>query len=143
MRRPLDACAGALPLLSQGVRGKHYKAYQAGTNVVFLEPDRGGLPDSASVNQALRLLVRLSKTKADCRQSAYQGAAADEPRSTESQTEAAIARGSLSASLVRSNRSWRCTDCSPLGIVIEMFARHLREDHGHRISPPRAARAPA
>jgi len=50
---------------SQGVRGKHYKAYQSGTNVVFLEPDiAAAFPDSASVNQALRLLVRLSKTKA-------------------------------------------------------------------------------
>jgi hypothetical protein len=50
---------------SQGVRGKHYKAYQAGTNVVFLEPDIAAVfPDSSSVNQALRLLVRLSKTKA-------------------------------------------------------------------------------
>ena len=50
---------------SQGVRGKHYKAYQAGTNVVFLAPDIAAVfPNSASVNQALRLLVRLSKTKA-------------------------------------------------------------------------------
>ncbi len=50
---------------SQGVRGKHYKAYRAGTNVVFLEPDIAAVfPDSASVNHALRLLVRLSKTKA-------------------------------------------------------------------------------
>lgn len=51
--------------LSHGVRGKHCKAYHAGTNVVFLEPDIAAVfPDSASVNQALRLLVRLSKTKA-------------------------------------------------------------------------------
>jgi len=50
---------------SEGVRGKHYKGYQAGTNVVFLEADIAAVfPDSASVNQALRLLVRLSKTKA-------------------------------------------------------------------------------
>lgn len=50
---------------SQGVRAKHYRAYQAGTNVVFLEPDIAAVfPDSASVNQALRLLVRLSKTRA-------------------------------------------------------------------------------
>ena len=50
---------------SQGVRGKHYKAYQVSTNVVFLAPDIAAVfPDSASVNQALRLLVRLSKTKA-------------------------------------------------------------------------------
>jgi hypothetical protein len=50
---------------SQGVRGKHYRTYQAGINVVFLEPDIAAVfPDSASVNQALRLLVRLSKSKA-------------------------------------------------------------------------------
>ena len=49
---------------SRGVRGKHYQAYRAGTNVVFLEPDIAEMfPDSASVNQALRLLVRLAKTK--------------------------------------------------------------------------------
>jgi hypothetical protein len=50
---------------SKGVRGKHHKAYQAGTNIVFLAPDIAAVfPDSASVDQALRLLVRLSKTKA-------------------------------------------------------------------------------
>lgn len=49
---------------SQGVRGKHYQAYRAGTNVVLLEPDIAAVfPDSASVNEALRLLVRLAKTK--------------------------------------------------------------------------------
>ena len=50
---------------SSGVRGKHYKAYKAGTNVVFLEPDLvEAFPDSASVNQALRLLVKVSRSKA-------------------------------------------------------------------------------
>lgn len=50
---------------SAGVRGKHHKAYRTGTNVVFLEPDLiEAFPDSASVNQALRLLVRLSQSKA-------------------------------------------------------------------------------
>ena len=50
---------------SPGVRGKHFEAYRAGTNVVFLEPDLvEAFPDSASVNQALRLLVRLSRSKA-------------------------------------------------------------------------------
>lgn len=49
---------------SSGVRGKHYEAYRAGTNVVLLEPDLvEAFPDSASVNQALRLLVRLSRSK--------------------------------------------------------------------------------
>jgi len=50
---------------SSGVRGKHYAPYKAGTNVVFLEPDLvEAFPDSASVNQALRLLVKLSRSKA-------------------------------------------------------------------------------
>ena len=50
---------------SSGVRGKHFEAYRAGTNVVFLEPDLvEAFPDSASVNQALRLLVKLSRSKA-------------------------------------------------------------------------------
>jgi len=49
---------------SKGVRGKHYQAYRAGTNVVFLEPDLATVfPDSASVNQVLRLLVKLAQTK--------------------------------------------------------------------------------
>lgn len=48
---------------SQGVRGKHYEAYRAGTNVVFLEPDVAKVfTDSASVNQVLRLLLQLAKT---------------------------------------------------------------------------------
>lgn len=47
---------------SQGVRGKHYAAYRAGTNVVFLDPDVARVfGDSASVNQVLRLLLRLAK----------------------------------------------------------------------------------
>ena len=50
---------------SAGVRGTHHEAYRAGTNVVLLEPDLvEAFPDSASVNQALRLLVRLSRSKA-------------------------------------------------------------------------------
>lgn len=49
---------------SEGVRGKHHQAYRAGTNVVFLEADLAAVfPDSASVNHALRLLVKLAQTK--------------------------------------------------------------------------------
>jgi hypothetical protein len=49
---------------SGGVRGKHVEAYRAGTNVVFLEPDLvAAFPDSASVNHALRLLIRVAQTK--------------------------------------------------------------------------------
>jgi hypothetical protein len=48
---------------SQGVRGKHYEAYRAGTNVVFLDPDVAKVfTDSASVNQVLRLLLQLART---------------------------------------------------------------------------------
>lgn len=49
---------------SHGVRGTHYEAYRAGTNVVFLDSDlAAAFPDSASVNRALRLLVALANTK--------------------------------------------------------------------------------
>lgn len=46
---------------SGGVRGKHYRAYQQGTNVVFLEPDIARVfKDSESVNHALRMLLELA-----------------------------------------------------------------------------------
>jgi hypothetical protein len=49
---------------SRGVRGTHHQAYKAGTNVVFLDPDVAqAFGDSASVNQALRLLVKLAQKK--------------------------------------------------------------------------------
>jgi len=48
---------------SEGVRGKHFEAYRVGTNVVFLEPDVArAFGDSASVNQILRLLLKLART---------------------------------------------------------------------------------
>ena len=47
---------------SGGVRGKHHTAYQAGTNVVLLDPDvAGAFPDSSSVNTALRLLLEIAE----------------------------------------------------------------------------------
>ena len=47
---------------SNGVRGKHHKAYQTGTNVVFLEPDVAKVfRDSAHVNRVLRQLLDLAK----------------------------------------------------------------------------------
>ena len=50
---------------SGGVRGKHYQAYRKGTNVVFLDPDVARVfKDSASVNRALRLLLKLAKEQA-------------------------------------------------------------------------------
>lgn len=51
-----------------GVQGKHYEAYRAGSNVVFLDPDIADVfPDSAAVNQALRQLVKLAKAQASAK----------------------------------------------------------------------------
>ena len=47
---------------SGGVRGRFYKEYMKGTNVVVLDPDVAEVfPDSATVNEALRLLAQLAK----------------------------------------------------------------------------------
>ena len=52
MRREYD--------FSGGVVGKYSRRYQAGTNLVLLDPDVAGVfPDSKSVNEALRSLVRI------------------------------------------------------------------------------------
>lgn len=46
----------------QGTRGKYAKEYASGTNVVVLDPDVAGVfPDSESVNEALRLLIRIAR----------------------------------------------------------------------------------
>ena len=48
--------------LRGGVRGKYYKQYTAGTNLVLLEPDVAAVfPDSESVNQALRVLMKAAE----------------------------------------------------------------------------------
>ncbi len=45
-----------------GVRGKYIERYQAGTNIVLLEPDIAKVfPTSESVNQALRLLMQIAQ----------------------------------------------------------------------------------
>jgi len=50
---------------SGGVRGKFYKEYMKGTNVVLLDPDVAGVfPDSQAVNEALRMLAQLAKRQA-------------------------------------------------------------------------------
>ncbi len=47
---------------SGGVRGKFYKEYMKGTNVVILDPDVAEVfPDSLSVNEALRVLAQLAE----------------------------------------------------------------------------------
>jgi hypothetical protein len=47
---------------SKGVRGKYAGRYAEGTNVVVLAPDVAAVfPDAASVNEALRALVRIAR----------------------------------------------------------------------------------
>lgn len=44
---------------SQGIRGKYYSRYLKGTNTVVLEPEVAKMfPDSESVNDALKTLIR-------------------------------------------------------------------------------------
>ena len=48
--------------LSGGVRGRYYKQYTEGTNVVLLDPDVAAVfRDSESVNEALRVLIRAAE----------------------------------------------------------------------------------
>ncbi len=49
-------------LLKGGVRGRYVERYRAGTNLVLLEPDVAkAFPDPRAVNEALRLIIRLTK----------------------------------------------------------------------------------
>jgi len=49
---------------SKGVRGKYAKRYAEGTNIVVLSPDVAAVfPDSESVNEALRVLVKIARQK--------------------------------------------------------------------------------
>ncbi len=44
---------------SKGVRGKYFKRYQAGSNLVILDPEIAAVfKDSESVNDALRSLIK-------------------------------------------------------------------------------------
>ena len=53
-----------LSKLKGGVRGKHAKRFQQGTNLVLLSPDVARyFPDERSVNTVLRSLVGIAKTK--------------------------------------------------------------------------------
>jgi hypothetical protein len=48
--------------LKGGVRGKYYRRFQAGTNIVRLEPDLAkAFPTDEAVNEALRTVVRASR----------------------------------------------------------------------------------
>ena len=51
--------------LQEGVKGKYAEQrYRQGTNLVLLEPDVAkAFPNSESVNEALRLLLKLAKSQ--------------------------------------------------------------------------------
>jgi hypothetical protein len=52
-------------LLKGAVRGKYAARYKAGTNLVLLAPDvAAAFPNEKAVNEALRLVMRLSKIPA-------------------------------------------------------------------------------
>jgi hypothetical protein len=49
-------------LLQGGVRGKYARRYQAGTNLVLLDPEvRKVFRDDRAINEALRLVIELRK----------------------------------------------------------------------------------
>lgn len=49
-------------LLKEGVRGKYAARYNAGTNLVLLEPDVAkAFPNEKAVNEALKLVIKLTK----------------------------------------------------------------------------------
>ena len=54
-----------LSQLKGGVRGKYAERYREGTNLVLLEPDvAAAFPDAKTVNEALRLLIKVAQTQA-------------------------------------------------------------------------------
>jgi hypothetical protein len=49
-------------LLKDGVRGKYTEKYNAGTNLVLLEPEVAkAFPNDKAVNDALKLVIQLTK----------------------------------------------------------------------------------
>ena len=52
--------------LRGGIRGKYFKQYKQGTNVVLLDPDVAAVfRDSESVNQALRNIMTAPKSQSE------------------------------------------------------------------------------
>ncbi|HEY9620416.1 MAG TPA: hypothetical protein V6C78_08605 [Crinalium sp.] len=48
--------------MAGGVKGKYVERYQTGTNLVLLDPDVAqAFPTDASVNEALRLLMKIAQ----------------------------------------------------------------------------------
>ena len=54
-----------LSQLKGRVRGKYVERYREGTNLVLLEPDvAAAFPDAKTVNEALRLLIKVAQSQA-------------------------------------------------------------------------------
>ena len=54
-----------LSQLKGRVRGKYVERYREGINLVLLEPDvAAAFPDAKTVNEALRLLIKVAQTQA-------------------------------------------------------------------------------
>ena len=52
-------------MLGPGFRGKYYKEYLKGTNLVLLSPDVASVfPDENSANNSLRSLIKLARRSA-------------------------------------------------------------------------------
>ncbi len=50
--------------LKDGIRGKYSERYREGTNIVLLAPDVAEVfPTEESVNEALRLVIKLTKVR--------------------------------------------------------------------------------
>ncbi len=48
--------------LGKGIRGKYFEEYKKGSNLVLLSPDVAkAFPDDASVNEALRNLLKIAR----------------------------------------------------------------------------------
>ena len=55
-----------LAQLQGGVKGKYTEHYRRGTNLILLEPDVArAFPNAQSVNDALRLLIKLAKSQVE------------------------------------------------------------------------------
>jgi hypothetical protein len=59
-----------LSQLGRGVRGKYYRRFTAGTNLVLLDPDVAKVfPTGQAVNEALRVIVEASRRTRSARRS--------------------------------------------------------------------------
>jgi hypothetical protein len=61
-------------MLKDGVRGKYARRYRAGSNLVLLSPEVAkAFPDDESVNEALRLLMKVAKSQSPQQRSSKRG----------------------------------------------------------------------